>query len=121
MRDQCPRGRCPWQDRATGLCHWPGENCPYKAEKEQAAKQRAEARQIMEAVRAKKHKQVMGIKQTPGGQYRLDISKDHKRYYIGTYETIDEAIAARKEAKAQADLEQWIKERGKAQCQSAGT
>lgn len=81
----------------------------------------AEARQIMEAVRAKKHKQVMGIKQTPGGQYRLDISKDHKRYYIGTYETIDEAIAARKEAKAQADLEQWIKERGKAQCQSAGT
>ena len=108
MHDQCPRGRCPWQDRATELCHWPTSNCPYKAEKEQAARQRAEARQIMEAVRDKNHRQVKGISQTPGGQYRLDIVQNHKRYYIGTYATIEGAMEARKEAKAQADLEQWI-------------
>ncbi len=108
MRDRCPRGRCPWQDRATGLCHWPTSNCPYKAEREQAAKQMAEARQIMEAVRASKNAghtrttAIVGVVRLGDGRYKasMAICDDGRRvvYDLGRYTDPVQAAAMRKEA-----------------------
>lgn len=42
------------------------------------------------------HRKYQGVSKTKSGRYRADICHNYKRIYIGTYDTEDEAIEARK-------------------------
>ena len=41
---------------------------------------------------------VAGIDQLPGGKYRAAITSNYRRIHLGSFNTLDEAIRARKEA-----------------------
>ena len=45
---------------------------------------------------ANQHKRTAGICKVPSGRYRASICHNYKTIYIGTYDTEDEAIEARK-------------------------
>lgn len=44
-----------------------------------------------------------GIKKVPSGRYQVTIWRNYQMYYLGTYDTFDEAYSARKKAEMQYD------------------
>ena len=119
MPTYCPRDTCAWTS-PDGKCHWPTDNCPYKAEREAAEKQQQSAKEAMaEAKRKKRHEDIAdipaGVHQMDSGRWEATIAvvshKKVKTYYLGTYDTMEQAAAVRKLAelhRKNGDLDEWI-------------
>ena len=118
MPTYCPRDKCAWTS-PDGKCHWPTNNCPYKAAREAAEQHRQAAK---EARRKKRHEDIAdipaGVHQMDSGRWEATITvgscKKVKTYYLGTYDTMQEAAAVRKLAelhRKNGDLDEWIKGR----------
>lgn len=116
----CPRERCEWTS-ADGKCHWPGDNCPHKVVRDRVTEEAREKEAMVRANRlAHKREHIRaaeaycngkgrGLRKV-GDRWRLDVYCGGLRYYAGTYDTIEKAMAAREQAlrhKAEGDFEEW--------------
>lgn len=125
MAEYCPRRTCDWQNKYDGKCHWPTDNCPYKAAREAAGQKQQRLKQEQEQARRKRR---LGIAVTPPGVYErsdgrfralIQAGRNGKKglYVLGTYDTIQEAAAVRKLAelhRKNGDLAAWAESRRQA-------
>lgn len=75
-------------DRINGSKIYSKETCKWSCQSEQA----------FNVLRKKNKCGVRGVRILPSGKYQVRISKKYSQISIGTYETLDEAKQARKEA-----------------------
>ena len=112
MPEYCPREKCDWQNKETEKCNWPTYNCPWKAEREEAAKRIVETK----LRGATKRTSMRGVRKLKSGKWEAYISgcgvSGHK---LGKFDTQEEAEAIRKAAeehRERGDLKEWIDKRG---------
>ena len=126
----CPREHCAWANRLYHKCTWPGKTCPYREERAQAQKTmddraryqlmvRKAKRQAGQNPNRARHKGVYPAQD----KWTAHIHAGGQPWYLGTYPTEAEAIAARELAQTHRDdvdfpdwLERWcdqaVKRRG---------
>ena len=108
MSEKCPRDKCDWQSGYDGKCRWPTDNCPWNAEREEAAKRIVETK-LQEAA---KRTSIRGVRKLKSGKWEAYITgggiNSHK---LGKFDTQEEAEAIRKAAEGhreRGDLKEWI-------------
>ena len=124
MPEHCPLDTCAWQNKYDGKCHWPTDNCPYKDKRNLAQMRLDSAKEAQAKARMRRATDITSIKgiiKRKSGKWSVHISSggtigDQKaeRYYLGTYDTMEQAAAVRKLAelhRKNGDLAEWAASR----------
>lgn len=123
MPEYCPLDVCNWQNKFTMKCNWPTDNCPYKEKRDLAQMRLDTAKEAQAKARLRRMQDHMssikGLIKRKSGKWSVHISSggtigDQKaeRYYLGTYDTMEQAAAVRKLAelhRKNGDLDVWVK------------
>lgn len=98
----CPREHCAWANSIYQKCTWPGKACPYQSARDRAQKTMDDRTRYQLMVRqAKRQAGQNQLRARHKGVYPAQdkwtahIHAGGKSWYLGTYPTEAEAIAAR--------------------------